>query len=100
MRAEIETRELVVWALQKSLAEAKLAQNRSRFRDNRENGFGASPWESHRRPWRSPQHRTKILNLRPVFLSLFGLQQCKIHQLPANCRQIGSAREASNPFTI
>jgi len=34
MRAEIESRDLVVGALQKSLAEAKLVANRSCFRDN------------------------------------------------------------------
>ena len=73
MRAEIETRDLVVGTLQKSLAEAKLAANRSCFRDNCRNISGAYPRESHRRPWRSPQHRIKILKLRPVFLWLFGL---------------------------
>ena len=71
MRAEIETRGLVVGALQKSLAEANLVANRSCFRDNCRNISGAYPRESHRRPWRSP--RIKILNLRPVFLWLFGL---------------------------
>jgi hypothetical protein len=100
MRAEIESRDLVVGALQKSLAEAKLVANRSCFRDNCRNIFRAYPRESHRQPWRSRQHRTKILNPRPLFLWLFGLKQCKIHQLPVNSQQIGSAREASNPFTI
>jgi hypothetical protein len=73
MCADIESRELIVRARQESFAKAKLVTRKSRFRDSCKNTFGAYPGESHRRPWRTPQHRIKILNQRPVFLRLFGL---------------------------
>ena len=34
------------------------------------------------------QHGIEILNHRPVFLRLLGLQQFNVHQLPANCRKV------------